>query len=125
MLKIPLSMACFVGLALLILGCSSSQQMTAPSSTNAVSTDPQVNALLEEIVLRVPFDRRKRTMVCGHFAHLPRCQLRAWDTELFRLANLRCAEKSASAEEYRTVRRCREDAAGRLHGARSLGPPHR
>ena len=51
MLKISRPIACFVGLALLILGCSSSQQTatpetTAPSSTNAVSTDPQVNAIL-------------------------------------------------------------------------------
>jgi len=52
MLKIPLQMAWLLGLVLLIAGCSSSQQTatpetTAPSSTNAVSTDPQVNALLE------------------------------------------------------------------------------
>jgi hypothetical protein len=41
-----------VGLALLIVGCSGSQQTAAPeatasASTNAVSTDPQVSAILE------------------------------------------------------------------------------
>ena len=49
MFKIPLSIALLVSLALLIVGCSSSQQTaTAPSSTNAVSTDRQVNAILEQ-----------------------------------------------------------------------------
>src|ERR1035437_7229105 len=51
MLKIPLPIAWLVGLAVLIVGCSSSQETatptaTVPSSTNAVSTDPQVNAIL-------------------------------------------------------------------------------
>src|SRR5271167_418223 len=41
-----------VGLALLIVGCSSSQNTTAPgptgsASANAVSTDPRVNAILQ------------------------------------------------------------------------------
>ncbi len=45
-------MVLLVDLALLFVGCSSSQQMAAPEttaqrSTNAVSTDPQVNAILE------------------------------------------------------------------------------
>jgi uncharacterized membrane protein len=45
-------MTCLVGLAVVIAGCSSSQQTTAPeaaasSSANAVSADPQVNAILE------------------------------------------------------------------------------
>ena len=53
MLKIPLPIAWLVGLAVLIVGCSSSQETatptaTVPSSTNAVSTDPQVNAILEQ-----------------------------------------------------------------------------
>ncbi|MGA7872299.1 MAG: heme-binding domain-containing protein [Candidatus Binatus sp.] len=52
MLKILLPTAWFLGLGLLIAGCSSSQQTstpgtTAPSSTKEVSTDPQVNAILE------------------------------------------------------------------------------
>jgi uncharacterized membrane protein len=51
--KIQLAMVLLVDLALLFVGCSSSQQMTAPEttaqrSTNAVSTDPQVNAILEQ-----------------------------------------------------------------------------
>src|SRR5271167_515601 len=42
-----------VGLALLIVGCSSSQNTTAPgptgsASANAVSTDPRVNAILQK-----------------------------------------------------------------------------
>ncbi len=46
-------MALLVVLALLFVGCSSSQQTappetTAQRSTNAVSTDPQVNAILEQ-----------------------------------------------------------------------------
>jgi hypothetical protein len=42
-------MALLVGLVLLTVGCSSSQQMaSAPNSTNAVSTDPHVNAILEQ-----------------------------------------------------------------------------
>ena len=46
-------MVLLVDLALLIVGCSSSQQTatpetTVPSSTNAVSTDSQVNAILEQ-----------------------------------------------------------------------------
>ena len=53
MLKIPLPIAWLVGLAVLIAGCSSSQETatpaaTVPSSTNAVSTDSQVNAALEQ-----------------------------------------------------------------------------
>jgi hypothetical protein len=50
-LKIPHPMAWLVGLAVLVGGCSSSQETatpgtTTPTSTNAVSTDPQVNAIL-------------------------------------------------------------------------------
>lgn len=46
-------MVLLVDLALLFVGCSSSQQTAAPEptaqrSTNAVSTDPQVNAILEQ-----------------------------------------------------------------------------
>src|SRR5208282_94236 len=53
MLKIPLPIAWLVGLAVLIVGCSSSQETatpaaTIPSSMNAVSTDPHVNAILEQ-----------------------------------------------------------------------------
>ena len=53
MLKIPLPIAWLVGLAALIVGCSSSQETatpaaTIPSSMNAVSTDPHVNAILEQ-----------------------------------------------------------------------------
>jgi hypothetical protein len=52
MMKISLPIAWLCGLAVLIVGCSSSQETTAPgatvsSSANAVSTDPQVNAILE------------------------------------------------------------------------------
>lgn len=52
MMKISLLIAWLVGLALLIVGCSSSQDTTAPGATvsasaNAVSTDPQVSAILE------------------------------------------------------------------------------
>jgi uncharacterized membrane protein len=51
--KIQLPMVLLVDLALLFVGCSSSQQTAAPGttaqrSTNAVSTDPQVNAILEQ-----------------------------------------------------------------------------
>src|SRR5271155_4243677 len=51
--KIQLPMVLLVDLALLFVGCSSSQQAAAPettaqSSTTAVSTDPQVNAILEQ-----------------------------------------------------------------------------
>lgn len=51
--KIQLPMVLLVDLALLFVGCSSSQQTPAPEttaqrSTNAVSTDPQVNAILEQ-----------------------------------------------------------------------------
>ncbi len=53
MFKFALLIALLPGLGVLIVGCSSSQQTatpatTASSSTNAVSTDPQVNAILEE-----------------------------------------------------------------------------
>jgi uncharacterized membrane protein len=53
MLKIPLPIAFLVGLAVLIASCSSSQQTatseaTVSSSTNAVSADPQVNAILQQ-----------------------------------------------------------------------------
>ena len=51
--KIQLPMVLLVDLALLFVGCSSSHQTaaletTAQHSTNAVSTDPQVNAILEQ-----------------------------------------------------------------------------
>ena len=50
---IPLPIGWLLALTLSIAGCSSSQQTatpetTAPSSTSAVSTDPQVNAILEQ-----------------------------------------------------------------------------
>jgi hypothetical protein len=50
--KIQLPMVLLVELALLFVGCSSSQQTappetTAQRSTNAISTDPQVNGILE------------------------------------------------------------------------------
>jgi len=52
MMKISLPIAWLCGLAVLIVGCSSSQETAAPGATvstsaNAVSTDPQVNAILE------------------------------------------------------------------------------
>src|SRR5258708_39939737 len=52
MAKIPLPIALLAGLALLIASCSSSQQTstpetTIPSAASAVSTDPQVNAILQ------------------------------------------------------------------------------
>ena len=51
--KIQLPKVLLVDLALLLVGCSSSQQTaaletTAQGSTNRVSTDPQVNAILEQ-----------------------------------------------------------------------------
>jgi uncharacterized membrane protein len=51
--KARLAMVLLVDLALLFVGCSSSQQTaaletTAQDSPNAVSTDPQVNAILEQ-----------------------------------------------------------------------------
>ncbi|MGD0118323.1 MAG: heme-binding domain-containing protein [Candidatus Binatus sp.] len=51
--KIQLPMVLLLDLALLFMGCSSSQQTAAPAttaqhSTNAVSTDPQVNAILQQ-----------------------------------------------------------------------------
>ena len=51
--KIQLPMVLLLDLALLFMGCSSSQQTGAPEttaqrSTNAVSTDSQVNAILEQ-----------------------------------------------------------------------------
>ncbi len=53
MLKIPHPIAFLLGLAVLVASCSSSQETatpaaTVPSSTNEVSTDPQVNAILEQ-----------------------------------------------------------------------------
>jgi hypothetical protein len=50
---IQLPMVLLVDLALLFMGCSSSQQTAAlktnaQRSTNAVTTDPQVNAILEQ-----------------------------------------------------------------------------
>ena len=53
MLKPHLPIAFLLSLAVLIVGCSSSQQAatpeaTAPSATNTVSTDSQVNAILEK-----------------------------------------------------------------------------
>jgi uncharacterized membrane protein len=53
MLKIRFPIALLAGLALVIAGCSSSQETTtsapaAPASTNAVSSDSQVNAILEQ-----------------------------------------------------------------------------
>ena len=42
-----LSIAWLVGLAVVIAGCSSSQQ-SVPTSTNAVSTDSQVNTILQK-----------------------------------------------------------------------------
>jgi uncharacterized membrane protein len=48
-LKTLLPIAWLVALAVLIAGCSSSQQAaTVPSSTNTVSTDSQVNTILEK-----------------------------------------------------------------------------
>lgn len=51
LMRISLSMAWLAGLALLIVGCSSSKETTAPAATsldsaNAISTDPEVNAIL-------------------------------------------------------------------------------
>ena len=49
MIKTFLSMTCLVALAVLIAGCSSSQQTATPSaSTNTVSSDSQVNTILEK-----------------------------------------------------------------------------
>ena len=53
MLKPLLPLALLIALAVLIVGCSSSQQAatpeaTVPSSTNTVSTDSQVNTILEK-----------------------------------------------------------------------------
>jgi uncharacterized membrane protein len=49
MSKILLPIALLVGLALVLMGCSSSEQTaTPPASTNAVSTDPQVNSILQQ-----------------------------------------------------------------------------
>ena len=53
MLKPFLPTASLIALTVLIVGCSSSQQApapeaTVPSSTNTVSTDSQVNAILEK-----------------------------------------------------------------------------
>ena len=42
-----LSIAWLVGLAVVIAGCSSSQQ-SVPTSTNAVSTDSQVNTIVQK-----------------------------------------------------------------------------
>ena len=39
--------ASFFALAMLIAGCSSSQETTAPEAANAVSSDPQVSAILQ------------------------------------------------------------------------------
>jgi hypothetical protein len=52
MIKISFPIASVVGLALLVVGCSSSTQTTTPEATapapsNAVSNNPQVNAILE------------------------------------------------------------------------------
>jgi uncharacterized membrane protein len=48
-LKTPLPIARLLGLALVIAGCSSSQQtVTAPSSTAAVSNDSRVSAILQQ-----------------------------------------------------------------------------
>jgi hypothetical protein len=51
-MKTSFPVAWFFALVVLIVGCSSSQETTAPettvsSSANAVSTDPQVSAILE------------------------------------------------------------------------------
>ena len=53
MLKLSLPMASLIALIVLIVGCSSSQQAatpeaTVPSSTNTVSADSQVNAILQQ-----------------------------------------------------------------------------
>jgi hypothetical protein len=53
MFRIPLLIAWLLALALLSGGCSSSQQTPrpetiSPTSANAVSTDPQVNAILAQ-----------------------------------------------------------------------------
>ena len=52
-LNLPFRAAWLVGLSLLIAGCSSSQQTSAAAApisapTNAVSSDPQVNAVVEQ-----------------------------------------------------------------------------
>ncbi len=51
MMKISLPIPLLLGLAVLIAGCSSSQETTAPeaapTSANGVSADPQVNAILK------------------------------------------------------------------------------
>jgi uncharacterized membrane protein len=52
-LRLQLRAACLVGLGLLLAGCSSSQQTNAtaapvPASAGVVSTDPQVNAVVEQ-----------------------------------------------------------------------------
>jgi hypothetical protein len=52
MMKISHPIAWLVGLALLIVGCSSSRETTVPEATvsasvNAVGTDPQVSGILE------------------------------------------------------------------------------
>jgi hypothetical protein len=43
----PFSIAWFFTLALLIAGCSSSQETTVPEAANAVSSDPQVSSILQ------------------------------------------------------------------------------
>ena len=50
MSRTPLPLGWLLALALLIAGCSSSQPSATPetSSTNAISTDSQVNAILEQ-----------------------------------------------------------------------------
>ena len=45
--RLFLSIASLLGLAVLIAGCSSSQE-SVPSSTNTVSTDSQVNTILQK-----------------------------------------------------------------------------
>ena len=91
--KIQLPMVLLVELALLFVGCSSSQQTAAPEttaqrSTNAVSTDPQVNAILEQSCYQCHLTRRRRTLVRVRFTDVPSGQLGAGGTEFFRLANL-------------------------------------
>ncbi|HEV2170507.1 MAG TPA: heme-binding domain-containing protein [Candidatus Binatus sp.] len=53
MLKLRLPTTCLLGLTLIVAGCSSSQPSntttaTASSPTDAVSSDPQVNAAIEQ-----------------------------------------------------------------------------
>jgi hypothetical protein len=123
-------MVLLVDLALLFVGCSSSQQTAVPEttaqrSTNAVSTDPQLNAILEQSCYQchstggaAPWYASVSPTYLA--ANLARGVLNFSDWQTYD------AQKKADAlNSIEQAVSSRFDAPWRLHGARSLCAPGR